>query len=339
MTTEKQFEELLERYLKGEASVEEEKSVEKWYSSLEMGNPLRELSPLEEKLLMENYWSGITDKINQKKARVISLWPAIGMAASVALVVASFLVYQYKSGPIGSATQQSASTEKILLEFINSESLIKTFVLPDSTLVSLHPQSKIQWEVGFNETERKVSLVGEAFFNVSHNPQKPFYVMADQVVTRVLGTSFTVRAVPSDKNIFVSVKTGKVSVFTIENNQPTSKLRNNSVLLTPNQQAVFSKELRAITTKLVEDPVVVIPLTKLTSMRFAHRPATEVFEALEKMYGIELNYDQETFEACSITTSLTKGGLYNKLEIICDAIGATYSVEETEISIHGNGCR
>jgi transmembrane sensor len=339
MTTEKEFEELLDRYLKGNVTVAEERSVEKWYASLEMGNPHERLTPNEEKRLMETYWSGITNMINQKKSKVISLWPAIGVAASIALVVVSFLFYQYKNSIRGSDIQQTATAEKIFLEFVNNEALVKNFVLPDSSLVSLHPQSKVQLEVGFNEKERKVVLVGEAFFNVSHNPQKPFYVITDQVVTRVLGTSFIVRAIPGDKNISVSVKTGKVSVFAIERNQNTSKPGRNMVLLTPNQQAVFSRGQQVISKKLVEDPVVIMPPAELTSMRFVHRPVTEIFEALEKMYGIELNYDQKTFEACTITTSITKGSLYNKLEIICDAIGATYSVEETKINIKGNGCR
>jgi transmembrane sensor len=64
--------------------------------------------------------------------------------------------------------------------------------LPDGSLVTLGARSKI--EVDFTDTERRVVLVaGEAFFSVTKDPARPFYVSAGETLVRVVGTKFEVR--------------------------------------------------------------------------------------------------------------------------------------------------
>ncbi len=62
-------------------------------------------------------------------------------------------------------------------------------------------------------TNRDVYLSGEAFFEVTKNPDRPFRVFANEIVTKVLGTSFTVRSFENDTTIQVIVRTGKVTVY------------------------------------------------------------------------------------------------------------------------------
>ena len=77
--------------------------------------------------------------------------------------------------------------------------------LSDGTIVYLNAESKLSYPVTFSETERKVHLVGEAFFDVQKDTTKPFIVDMDSLQIRVLGTEFGVRAYTDEE----CVKTGK----------------------------------------------------------------------------------------------------------------------------------
>jgi len=77
----------------------------------------------------------------------------------------------------------------------------------------LAPKSKITYPENFENDRRLVILSGEATFDISKDPTKPFLVMANEVTTKVLGTRFNVKAFEEMKDVVVSVQEGKVSVF------------------------------------------------------------------------------------------------------------------------------
>ncbi len=82
--------------------------------------------------------------------------------------------------------------------------------LPDGSVLRLNTDSVV--EVAYTGVERRVRLErGEAFFSVAKNPLRPFWVDADAVSVRAVGTEFNVRFRPK-QSIEVLVKEGKVSV-------------------------------------------------------------------------------------------------------------------------------
>ena len=95
--------------------------------------------------------------------------------------------------------------------------------LPDGSVVSLNSGSKLTYPETFRSDKRKVSLSGEAFFEVTSNPLQPFIIDAGNVIIEVVGTSFYVRSIPGEINVEVIVKTGKVAVYT-KNNPSQKKL-------------------------------------------------------------------------------------------------------------------
>ncbi|GAB3649426.1 FecR domain-containing protein [Echinicola sediminis] len=84
--------------------------------------------------------------------------------------------------------------------------------LPDGTVVHLNYESKLQFPEHFEGDHRQVVLEGEAFFDVTHDPSKPFMVKAGDMETVVLGTSFNVRASKFSHETKVSLVEGKVKV-------------------------------------------------------------------------------------------------------------------------------
>jgi len=119
------------------------------------------------------------------------------------------------------------SGNPIYVEKSNPKGLPVPYILPDGSEVFLGAGSKLVYPEAFEEDSRDITLHGEAFFTVTHMPEKPFIVRTGGVSTQVLGTSFKVTAF-EDQPIEVAVATGKVAV-TQETEGQTEKL----ALLTP----------------------------------------------------------------------------------------------------------
>lgn len=343
----KDFQQILERYLQGQASEEEKKIVDSWYVAMgrepHAGLNNREKSELK-KLVRSRVTAHIkrTKKINPgflrtKNNRTIALY-SLGIAASVLLLIVSSIYLINRTESRKDRLSHTHNEEALTWTRIaNKEKVAKRINLPDGSHVTLEPQSMIKFSAAFNESKREINLEGEALFEVYHNEQSPFYVFANEVTTMVLGTSFRVKAFEHDKNITVAVRTGSVSVYTSQDDKKESALAK-EIILTPNQQIVYDRSEKTILRRIVEVPQPILPEEKVKRMRFEAAPVKEVFEALEKVYGVDIVFDEQLFSSCALTTSISDGGIYNRLSNICKAIGATYTVNENQIVIQGTGC-
>jgi ferric-dicitrate binding protein FerR (iron transport regulator) len=118
-------------------------------------------------------------------------------------------------------------TRPDVIRFV-ADGRIKKVQLPDSSVVFLNVGSTLSLDPKtFNTRKRRVSLVGEAFFKVKKDPEKPFQVDGGELLTTVLGTSFDVKAYPGVKENVVSVRDGVVEVAEKENGQLLATLVHN----------------------------------------------------------------------------------------------------------------
>src|SRR5690606_35184035 len=90
---------------------------------------------------------------------------------------------------------------------------------------------------------------------------------------------------------------------------------------------------------IVSEPKAIIPAEEFDRMRFEGAPVKEIFDALEKVYGVDIAYDEEKFATCTLTTSISGQNIYNRLDIICKVIGASYEVKDGRIMIYGPGSK
>lgn len=210
--------------------------------------------------------------------------------------------------------------------------------LPDGSQVTLSPGSTLTYPATFGDTSREVSLIGEAFFNVVRNPAKPFAVYTDAIVTRVLGTSFLVRAYRQDRQVSVSVRTGKVSVYNVRTFQAESKVAANGVILTPNQQVTLRQTDGSIARSLVEKPLP-LPTETNNALDFENRPVSEVIDALAKTYGIPIVYNKERLSQCRVTVTLENDPLYTQLDLLSKLIDGRYKVVDVTIHLYADGCQ
>lgn len=119
--------------------------------------------------------------------------------------------------------------------------------LPDGTEVWLNAGSKIVYSNNFNEKERKIQLIGEAYFNVFTNKSKPFTVQTSDIVVRAFGTRFNVKAYPDEKTITTILEEGKIDVMLLKGGNDKS-----SIVLKPNQKIVYFKEANYLKGKEVK---------------------------------------------------------------------------------------
>lgn len=331
------FKELLDRYAHGQCSDAEKKLVDEWYDALGSDGRASIPSGTEEKL-----WRGINAKTGQERDRNHS-FRLLRIAASVSVVaLVSFWLYLNFFGSYPSSVKLADVTPitplvpiGISREIRNDSDSPKKVTLEDGSIITLQPESSLTLPEKFAPLERVVSLKGEAFFDIERDTLRPFFVYSREVVTKVLGTSFTIKARESDKQITVAVKTGKVSVFT----NPVIKQKPSSeVILTPNQQAVYDRNDIIVTKKLVEKPELILEKPTIFMMKYNETPVSEIFTALEKNYGVQIDYEESLLRNCVLTTTMSDEGLFERIQVICKAIGATYSVDNAVIKIDGNGC-
>jgi ferric-dicitrate binding protein FerR (iron transport regulator) len=210
--------------------------------------------------------------------------------------------------------------------------------LPDGSRVEVGKGSHLYYGKDMaTGGKREVFLSGEAFFDIRKDAARPFYVYTSQVITKVLGTSFRVEAFPSDQKTIVSVHTGKVSVYRKEDFFHGGNERG-GIVVTPNQEMVYDEEKDHLNKLLTDEPKILTE-ARDSSLTFEATPVTRVFKKLQDVYGIPILYDEEAVASCSLSASLSTGSFYEKLNVICKAINASYEVIDGNIVVTAKGCK
>jgi len=327
----KEVDRLIGKYLNQEATEAERQQVELWFS--EMGRAGADKAPpAAPDAIRRNIWQKL-ERQTLRRARKRSY----RMAAAVALLVAAGTalwtltadVANPVTGWIANSTRQT---------YANHTDAIQVVHLADHSAVSLQPGAELSVDTDFS-TQRQVYLQGEAFFDIARDERRPFLVHAQGVTTRVLGTSFTVRALEGQDDVVVAVRTGRVEVSADAASGKTNTPQH--VVLTPNQQAIYHIALQAMEKKLVAQPQPLpqTPVAIATQDHYTNAPVQDILLGLEKAYGIDIQYDDDALARCTLTSDMEQEGLYERIEIICAAIGGTYVVADTAIVIQANGCQ
>jgi transmembrane sensor len=335
-----QFHLLLKRYVENQSTPEELKFIHHWYELL--GNePLQDLS-LEDALEVENrIWQkiqeNVTPSIKSPIRKLRMKWLAV--AASLLVIVSISIAYLLQNKPDKNNIYASVSGDDYK-ELSNGTNNDMSINLEDSSVVLLKKGSRLKYPIHFQKNKREVYLKGEAFFEVSKNAKRPFYVYSNSIVTHVLGTSFTVKPSADGTHTEVDVRTGRVEVY--ENQQAKSKNNTNKgVVLLPNQKVIYSEKGSVFETTLVDNPQQLrdIKADSTNTVFIADdKPLNEIIDELKTLYGIEIVLENDNINNCHFTGNIEKQNLYGKLDFICQSINATYEIKGTRILIRGKGC-
>lgn len=194
--TEKQFKQLLDKFLEGKASEIELEPIKKFEDYFLDKNRENEIlnSTKKHVLKQEMY-----QEIKQKKSANKFPWRSIAASFVLLLGLGFSLLYMSENNDPGFTVVKNTTEEPKILN------------LNDGSEITLNRNSQISYREDFNSEAREIQLTGEAFFKVTTDTQKPFTVTTQNLTTEVVGTAFNIRE--NDSLIDVTVSEGIVNVY------------------------------------------------------------------------------------------------------------------------------
>ncbi|MBS7566952.1 FecR domain-containing protein [Mucilaginibacter sp. Bleaf8] len=277
--------EILKRYFEGRSSSWEMKQVKEYFQGEDMqvfneyikeNEKQAEGVPVENSL-KEKFLDNLMERIHQQEQpqplpKHRNIFPYITIAASVLIVfsIGAFL--------LNTLTQRKAEKIAQYETIINVTKSLQYAVLTDGTKLWLNPGSKVSYNINqFNEKTRDINISGEVFFDVAHNPQKPFRVHAGRLTTTVLGTAFNVEAYSTEQQVRVLLLRGHVRVSDGTGQED----------LTPGQMMEYDRSNRNMNINHM-DVNGKMELYTSGKVIFQSVPLKDVINRMEQIYGVSL---------------------------------------------------
>jgi ferric-dicitrate binding protein FerR (iron transport regulator) len=195
--------------------------------------------------------------------------------------------------------------------------------LPDGTTVTLNEGSTLTYDSEFGKHTREVVLTGEAYFDVTHQPDKKFIVKTRDVQTTVLGTAFNVKA--GVEKIVVTVLRGKVSVGSGDKQFDQ---------IVPNEEiTVDSKTLAYTKTSVVAEETVAWKANYLIMDNVTMREAARL---ISDRFNVQVNLADSSLNDCRIRVHFVKNeSLERMLKLVSAAKGGDYAINGKTATISG----
>ena len=234
------MDELIHKYFLGELSADErirllqslktDPSLRSTFTEQQNVYALLDLLPGQEDYTKgeESYSAFI--KANQRKKQNRHLLPVLKYVAAIAVLVVSTVWLSY------TVFQSRLDMETHTLHVPAGQRACLT--LHDGTTVWLNVKSTLTYPARFARDKRSVSLVGEAFFDVSKNPSAPFTVSVKDVTVKVLGTEFNIQSYPETDYVQTSLLKGSVEVSSDKTTQKVMLLPDQEVIIREGQMNV-----------------------------------------------------------------------------------------------------
>jgi len=271
------------------------------------------------KYTADRAWEKVESRIHQHSSlkqtifRKLITNPLFRVAAAI-LFAALLLVSGYEM-------YNNYSGSSALLEISAAKQVINKFALPDGTLVSLNSDTKISYPKKFKGKTREVDIIGEAFFEVKPDKNKPFIIHAGSAQIKVLGTSFNVNAYPATKSVEVIVETGKVLVL----NKTTESTSPDELILTPGDKGTLAYSSNSLLKSTNADPNFLAWKTR--NLIFKATSLAEVIVSLEKVYKVNIRLADPRLNELLLTAQFND----YPLDFIMKVIETTFKIETQKV--------
>ncbi len=327
--------ELIPKYLAGEANQEETQALFNWID-LDIANKkqfedYKKAWDFSEKgfdseilsIDLDDEWTKFNSQISSTpSAKIISLeqpkkkkWSIIQIAAAIAAVFIVGIGVLYLFNPKSN-------------ELVAQNKVIESN-LPDGSLISLNRYSELEYSQNFNKKARNVSLKGEAFFKIEHNPKKPFIINTGALKIEVVGTSFNVNAKSDKGDIEVIVETGIVSIYSKED-------KSDSVILHAGDKAYFSGKEKDIEKKINKDVNYLSWKTKY--LDFEKDELQNIVKTLRKTYNAQIIIKNPAIKKCTLTNEFDGQSLESILKVLEETLDLEIKKKGKIYEINGQGC-
>ena len=286
--------EILARFFEGRATSEENNAIADWIES-DPANQEVFNQELQFHLMLMHMSSKV--KASQQKPRRTSLALYAGLAASfvAGIILCWFLV----------VTPLRDETSK-MVAFHTDPGQRASLTLPDGTSVELNSGSTIRYPAVFARGERRVSIEGEAMFDVAKAADKPFYVETFAYDVKVLGTRFNVEA-DEDKGVFsAALMEGRVAILDKNDNRIT-ELEPDQVVTLAEGRLIKKQEENIGSQYRWTDGII-----NCAGLSFE-----ELMQKFERAFGVSIVIECETVPYIS----------YKRMKVnVCDGISHAFSI-------------
>lgn len=337
--------ELLEKYINGKCTAEENALVQDWYFSFEQEHDLiSDMSASEQEDLEEHIYNHILHNISvlgdntQKlpadklRYRILKPWYAVAGIAAIFLIFISIL---YNNHPQVKYAQSAAINTTDLVAITNKTRQIYKLRLPDNSMVWLSPGAQLTFPKTFGTRFRAVSMSGECFFEVTKNHSRPFIINSRSIVTKVWGTSFLVRDNIQGNSADVSVITGKVSVRINGKNKDNIdvlKLGQGEVMLYPHQKVIYLADQHILKSENTGiEPS--LQLWNRVNLTFDNRPLREIIPQLNIKYHVHIKVVNEKLNHYVLNADLAGFNLPDVLEALKKSLNVDYEMKNNIIEL------
>ena len=324
------IDELLASYLAGEASAEQSVIVTDWINKSDDNRKYFEqmktifnkasMPGTREHFNTDRAWAALQEKIASRRKPIPSYrkWsdnPFLRIAAGLLVFTAAGL-FAYNFFDVGPDNAVEVVSD------LRSEA----DTLPDGSGVFLNRQTRIEYKFKRDEGTHTAKLVGEAYFNINHDPAKTFIVEAEGTFIRDIGTSFNVKAYPGSPTIEVVVEEGEVMFYT--EGDP-------GIYLKANGKGIYNKETRKFT---ISEPEPNVTAYKTKFFSFSNSSLTEVVQTLNAVYPTRIVID-DALRDCMLTVSFNDENIDEIANVIAETLGLSVVRSAADvINLKGAGC-
>ena len=294
---------LFRKYLSNSATSDEMKELDEWIASNEdlndwLENQVDDSSAEMDAEKQADILAKIHEKIavQSKQKFVLPGWAkTVAAVALIVLMAVSAAIYFRSNQPnmiqyaeIGALRGQKASV-----------------TLPDGTKITLNSESTLKYSTNYNQSDRAVELVGEAYFEVAKNKKIPFVVKAGKLEIEAKGTAFNIKAYPTDNSISTTLTEGKIEVKT-----PVDVLN-----MIPNERMEYNNTDQTFRKLTLTDAEGSIGWLN-DELSFENATLAEVVANFSRIYNIDIRFASESIKEQRFTGKINNNSLLSVLRII-----------------------
>jgi ferric-dicitrate binding protein FerR (iron transport regulator) len=328
---------IVEKFFNDTCTVEEAERIVEWFATTEgqayLAKRLDEdaallqnerIKPLLPEVDSAPLWSSIEAGVGLAKKHKALFYPrrkvaSYWYAATIILVVCTlsifFVLKHYPSDQIAKNKQPS--------HFYTNAQQQQTLTLSDGTQIRLNSNSRLWISARYGQKMREITLKGEAYFEVNHNPSKPFVIHTHGAVIKDLGTAFDVRAVPDENNVQVAVKSGKVSIRSSKASEAQP------VELTGGHFGYLNLE----TDSIAIGAFGIQNYLSWMNGRFIvdDAPLWKVSKQLSRIYNVSFEYSSASLKGMQLSADFKRGSLKKALDVISLTLSINYHIKNHRV--------
>lgn len=304
---------IITKYLCGEASPEEAISLENWKASSPQNKAY--FDNMEQTFMLvsgieiavsdpQKVWEKINPDVPVKITRFRWIY-GIAAVFLTGMVAVIFLI---------NIKNKHAS------EFYASDKTVQK-TLNDHSIITLQKNGFVTLNKDYGKTNRKLTLKGKAEFKVVHNEKLPFIIESQGVFIEDLGTIFTVESEPDSDTVYVVVNEGIVRLYDEHGSE---------IIIKAGEKAWYIRSQKQIITSLD---------TKVLKFDFKDTKLSDAVTLLSETYNVNIKLQPDGIGNCRITTQFFDEEIATIITIIAETLGFQYECQNHQYIINGQPCK